>query len=188
EQRYQSVSTRQNKISNFKTGEARDLVIANEEQHFASLIAGDIEGIVRDFYEVGVVDALQQHVAPLVAGKVTAKRGKGESVSVADLIDAEHGATEAVGMDGACATVAGKGQYDGSFYLDESSVDRPCLGVVVMGEFPSAVKRKRFLIAGDPQYNGEGDPEFAFHTRKVTSDKNTISRADDKRCPAAVGV
>src|SRR5690606_1383899 len=127
-----------------------DLIVPDEQEDFASLVAGYVEGVVGNLYEVCVGDALEQHRAPLVVDIQISERRKREPASVADLIDTQHGTSEAVGVDSACAPVAGEGKHDGSFYLNELSVDRPGLGVVIVREFPPPIQGKGLFIAGGP--------------------------------------
>src|SRR5690606_15770082 len=124
-----------------------------------------VEGVVGNLYEVCVGDALEQHRAPLVVDIQISERRKREPASVADLIDTQHGTSEAVGVDSACAPVAGEGKHDGSFYLDELSVDRSGMGGVAMRESPQPMQRKGLSIAGGPEQDGEKrDYQVAFHT------------------------
>jgi len=141
------------------------LVIANEEQYFASLVARDVEGVVGDFHEVGIGDTLEEHGAPLIVCIQVSEGSKCKPVSGADLIDAQHWAAEAIGMYGASAAVTGKCENDGVLHLHEFSIDSPGLGVVIVRKFPSAVQGKGLFIAGGPQHNGESDQEL-FHTAR----------------------
>lgn len=140
------------------------LVIADEEEYFATLVAGDVEGIVGDLHEVGIGDTLKEHGTPFIAAVRTSERSKRKAAAIADFVDTKHGAANAIGMDSACAAITGKGEHNGPLYLYHPSIHHSSLRVVVMCKFPATVKGQGLFIAGGPQQNGKSDQEFAFHT------------------------
>jgi hypothetical protein len=140
------------------------LVVANEEEHFAALVAGDIEGVVGDLHEISIGNALEEHGTPLIVSVQVSEGSEREPVSVADLIDAQHWTAEAIGMDSAGATITGKGEHDGTLHVHELSIDSAGLRVVVVRKFPSAIEGQGLFIAGGPHQYGESDQERTSHT------------------------